>query len=251
MKQKIFLAAGLAMLWAVSGCKSGSSDSSPGAGEASPPAASGNPPANVSQAPVTGLAAKIIATRKTDAAMLSQYTWNSRIELIEDEKIKDICIYLVSCGPNGRLQRSVINDESAPLPRGFIRRRIAEDERERLDNYVSGLRGLLDQYTQPATGRIVAFVSQAQISAPDANRLLELSGASVVMPGDAFNLWVDGAQCRTRKIQVTTLYEKDTVELTATFVTMKSGVTHLQYAEVKVPAKKLRFDVHNFDYIGN
>jgi hypothetical protein len=145
----------------------------------------------------------------------------------------------------------VINDESAPLPSGFIRRHIAEDEREKLDNYLNGLHALVDQYTLPTAGRIARFASQANISAPDANGLLELSGASVVMPGDAFNLWVDGVKCRTRRIQATTSYEQDTIELTASFATLKSGLTHLQYAEVDVPAKKLKLYVHNFDYLEN
>jgi hypothetical protein len=248
MKQRIILTAGLMVLWVLSSCKSGSSDSNPSSSVTSPSASTGNTAGSLSQAPVGGLAGKIIAARNTDATLLRNYSWNCRTELLEDGKIKDIRIDLVVPGPKGGWQQSVINDESAPLPHGFIRRHIAQDERERLEKYLNGLHALVNQYTLPAAGRIARFVGQAEISAPDANGLLKLSGASVVMPGDAFNLWVEGVKCRTRKIQATSSYEQDTVELYASFTTLKSGLTHLQYAEVDVPAKKLKLYVHNFDY---
>jgi hypothetical protein len=248
MKPKFIFIATMAMLWVVGGCKSGSSSPTPEAGLTTP---SDNPPGHPNPAPVGGLAGKIIAARNIDATLLRNYSWNCRTELLEDGKVKDIRIDVVVPGPKGGWQQSVINDESAPLPQGFIRRHIAQDERERLENYLNGLHALVNQYTLPAAGRIARFVGQAEISAPDANGLLKLSGASVVMPGDAFNLWVEGVKCRTRKIQVTTSYEQDTVELYASFATLKSGLTHLQYAEVDVPAKKLKLYVHNFDYIAN
>ena len=50
----------------------------------------------------------------------------SRTELIDQGKVGDTRIEMVSYGPDGQLQRTLLNDESSPLPRGFVRRRIAE-----------------------------------------------------------------------------------------------------------------------------
>ena len=79
------------------------------------------------------LAMKIAEARKANAAMMLQYSWQSRTELIDNGKTADTRIESVSYGPDGTLQRTLLNDESAPLPHGFLRRRIAEREREKVE----------------------------------------------------------------------------------------------------------------------
>jgi len=203
------------------------------------------------QIPNEGLAARIIAARKANDALLKQYSWSSRVELIDNEKVEDIRIDLVSFGPDGQLQRTAVNDQPAPLPAGFLRKRIAEKERERVEKYLVGLRQLLDQYTLPTPGKVIDYVSQAAISAPDANGLLKLSGGNVLVSGDTYTMWIDPATRQTRKIQITTSYDQNYVELSATFRTLKSGLTHVQYAEVDVPGKGLKLQMHDFDYNQN
>jgi hypothetical protein len=197
------------------------------------------------------LANEIIAARKANAAMMHQYSWSSRLELLDNGQVKDTRIDLVSYGPNNQLQRTLVNDEHAPLPHGFLRKRIAEKEREKVHNYLSGLRAMLDQYTLPSAGKVIDFVSQAEIKSPDANGLMQITGGSVVVPGDSFTLWVDAKHRQTRKVQVTTFFEADMVTLSASFKTLSSGLTHLQYGEVDVPDKGLQLMVHNFDYNRN
>jgi len=41
------------------------------------------------------------------------------------------------------------------------------------------------------------------------------------------------------------------VNLTATFKTLASGLNHVAFAEVSVPAKQLSVQVQNFDYNRN
>src|SRR5271154_6670522 len=97
------------------------------------------------QIPNEGLAMKIIAARKANATLLKQYSWSSRTELLDTGIVKDTRIDLVSYGPDGQLQRTVVNNQSAPLPDGFLRKRIAENEREKVEKYIAGLGKLLDQ----------------------------------------------------------------------------------------------------------
>lgn len=198
-----------------------------------------------------GLAMKIIQARQTNAAQLKQFSWNTRVELLDNGTVKDIRIDSVAFGPDGKPQYTLMNDQPSPLPHGFLRKRIAEKEREKVEKYLKGLRATLDEYTLPTAGKILDFVSQSTISAPDANGLLQLTGNSVVRPGDVFTLWVDAAKHQTRKIQLTTTVDQDFVEATATFVTMPNGLNHLQFATVSVPAKNLELQVHNYDYNAN
>ena len=206
---------------------------------------------SAAQIPNQGLATMITEARKANAALLKTYSWSSRTEFIDNGKVGDTRIESVSCGPDGQLQRTLLNDQSAPMPRGFLRKRIAEDEKKKVEKYLGGLRKVLDQYTLPSAGKILDFVSQAQISAPDANGLLQLTGSSVVVPDDSFTLSVVAATRQTRKMQITTFFEGEMVTVSATFTTLASGLTHMQFGEVDVPGKGYTLQVHNYDYNAN
>jgi hypothetical protein len=194
------------------------------------------------------MAAQISEARKANAALMRQYTWNSRTEVIENNEIKDTLIELVNYTPDGMLVRSVLNDQKAPLPMGFLRRAIAEDERKKLEEYLTDVRGLLEQYANPTEGKILDFLNQATTSGPDSAGLFEMTGRNVMVPGDIFSMWTDARTRHTRKIQVTTNYKGDPANLTATYQTLSSGLTYMAFAEITVPTRQLRVQVQNFNY---
>jgi hypothetical protein len=194
---------------------------------------------------------QIVDARKANAALMRQYSWTSRTELIEDGKVKDIRIELLNYGPGGQLQRSLLNDQGAPLPFGFLRRAIAEQERKKLEAYMSGLRSLLEQYTLPTPGKVLDFMTQAQMSGPDATGAIQMTGNSVAVPGDTFTVWTDAKTNQTRRMQIATTYQGDAVNVTATFKTLPSKLNYVAWAEATVPAKQMNVQVSNFDYNRN
>jgi len=193
-------------------------------------------------------AVKITEARKANAKLMHQYSWQSRTELIENGEVKDMRLEQVQYGPDGRLQRTMLNEQGASLPFGFIRRAIAEKKRKEMETYLKGLRSLLDQYTLPTAGKVLDFMDKATTTLADDGRMILMNGASVVVPGDSLSIWTEAATRQTRKIQVDTFFQGDGVNLTATFKTLRSGLTHVNYAEVMVPAKNLSVQVQNFDY---
>ena len=208
-------------------------------------------PAQSTPPAVTNMAVRVVEARKANAALMQQYSWTSRTEVIDRGQVKDLRLDAVNYGPGGQLQRSTMNDQSAPLPSGFLRRRVAEHERKKVEEYLSGLRGLLDQYTLPTAGKVQDFMNRATATGPDPSGLFEMAGHSVVVPGDTFSLWVDPATRHPRKIQVSTTFQGDPVSLTATFKTLPTGLNHVAYAEVTAPAKQMSVQVQNFDYNRN
>ncbi len=194
------------------------------------------------------MAVMITEARKANGLLMHQYTWNSRTELLEEGQIKDNRIELVNYGPDGQLQRSLLNDSSAPLPRGFLRRGIAEQKKKEMEEYLTGLRSLLDQYTLSTVGKVLDFMNQAVTTGPDASGLIEMTGTNVVVPGDNFSIWTHVTTRHTRKVQANTLYQGNVVELTATFHTLASGLNYVAYAEVTIPAKQMSIQVQNFNY---
>ena len=196
-------------------------------------------------------AAQITKARRANAALMRQYTWYSRVEIVEKGTVQDLRLELVNYGPGGNLQRNTVNNQSAPLPFGFIRRKIAERDRARIEQYLMGLRSLVEQYTLPSEGHVLDFMNEATISGPDASGLLEMTGQNVVYPGDALTVWTDARTRQTRRVQATTVFQGDPVDLTATFKTLKSGLTYIAFGEAIVPAKELSVQVQNFDYNRN
>jgi hypothetical protein len=207
--------------------------------------------AQTGQSAPTNMAMRVTAARKANAALMAKYSWTSRTEVIDQGQVKDLRLDAVNYGPGGQLQRTVMNDQSAPLPLGFLRRRIAEHERQKVEEYLSGLRDLLEQYTLPTAGKVQDFMNRATATGPDASGLFEMTGQSVVYPGDTFSIWVNPRTRHPQKIQVSTTFQGDPVTLTATFKTLPSGLNHVAYAEVTVPAKQLSVQVQNFDYNRN
>jgi hypothetical protein len=199
----------------------------------------------------TSQAMRIAAARKANAALMRQYSWTSRTEVIDQGQVKDLRIEAVNYGPGGQLQRSLLNDQSAPLPLGFIRRRIAEEDRKKMEEYLVGLRSLLEQYTLPGPGPVQDFMSRSTATGPDASGLFEVTGRNVVTPGDTFSLWVNPRTRHAQRAQVSTTFQGDPVNLTATFKTLASGLNHVAYAELTVPAKQIGVQVQNFDYNRN
>ena len=193
-------------------------------------------------------AVQISEARQANAALMHHYTWTSRTEILDQGQVKDTRLELVHYTPFGQLQRSLLNDQSAPLPRGFLRRAIAENERKKMEEYLTGLRGLLEQYTLPTTGKILDFMTTAKPMGPDASGLFSLTGSNVVSPGDSLTIWVNAATKHVARIQVNSTFQGDPVQLDATFSTLPSGLNYVAYAEATVPNKQLSVQVQNFNY---
>ena len=210
-----------------------------------------SPPAIVAQtsqsAPID-VALQVTEAREANAALMRQYTWTSRTEVIDEGQLKDVRIEAVNYSSSGELRRNVLNDAAAPMPDGFLRRHVAEHERLKVEEYLAGLRSLLEDYTLPRVGQVHKFMATATASGPDAGGLVEFTGRSVVLPGDTFSVWVDPRTRQGQKVQVSTTFDGVPVKLTATFKTLPSGLNHVAYAEVAMPTRQISIRVQNFDY---
>jgi len=201
----------------------------------------------------SNLTAQIVQARQANAGLMHQYNWNSRTEIISEGTVKDTKIELVSYGPSGQLQRSVLNDQPAtgtylPTPIGFLRRAIADDKKKEMQEYLTGLQGLIEQYTLPTAGKVLDFMMSVT-PVPDANGMVNLTGSNVVQPGDNMSIMVNPWTRHVRQVQVNTTFQGDAVQLTATFETIPiSGLNHVSFAEVTVPSKQLSVQVQNYNY---
>ncbi len=117
-----------------------------------------------------GLANQIIAARQRNATLMKQYSWNCRTEISENGTPKDTRINTVTWGPDGQPQHTVLNDQANPLPRGFFRKKVAEKEREKMEDSLKQLRTFLHQYTLPTAGAVINFISSTPIAPAGSGR---------------------------------------------------------------------------------
>ena len=169
-----------------------------------------------------GLANGIIAARQKNAVLMKQYSWNCRTEVSENGTPKDTRVDTVTFGPDGQPQHTLLNDQSNPLPGGFLRKRMAEQEREKMEKYLQALRTFLHQYTLPTAGAVINFISTTPIT-PGPGGTLLLGGSSVVVPGDTVSLTLDAPTRQTRRMTIMTTFQSDEVTETATFKSLSSG----------------------------
>lgn len=201
------------------------------------------------------LANGIIAARQKQAALLRQYNWNCRTEIIENGNLQDLRIELVSYGPDGQLQHSLLNDQQGHLPGGFFRKAIAQGQRKQLEESVKKLGKLVDRYTLPADGSVIDFLSAASVmpmTTPDGQSALQVHGNNVVKTGDSFTMTLSASTLEPLSVQISTPFEQDgEVIVSASFRTMKSGLNHMQFATAQIPSKGVTVMIHNFDYVSN
>ena len=196
------------------------------------------------------VAAKVTAARQANAAAMQQYTWDQRTEVLEDGVVKDTKVEMVNW-VNGQYQKSLVSDQGPSLPRFGIRKRIAEEKQKEAKEYAAGLKSLLQQYTLDSSPQLLAFYDKAQVSGPDANGLLALSGGSVVMPGDSMTVWINANTHKAAKAFIATNYNGNPVTMNATFNVLASGLSYMNFADVQIPAKQMEVQVSNFNYNKN
>jgi hypothetical protein len=96
---------------------------------------------------------------------------------------------------------------------------------------------------------VIDFISRTPIAAPGPGGLLQLSGSSVVVPGDTVSLTVSAPTRQTQRMSVMTTFQGDDVTVTATFKSLNSGLNYPAYVQINVPDKNITVLIQNYDYI--
>jgi len=195
-----------------------------------------------------GFANAIIAARQNNAGLMKQYSWNCRTEVSEGGAPKDTRIDAVTWGPDGQPQHTTLSNQGNPPPRGFFRRRVEDRMQEQGETYLKGLRTFLHQYTLPSAGQIINLISSNPIL-PGPNGTLQISGASVVVPGDTVSLTVSATTRLTQRMTIMSSYQGDEVTVTVTFKSLANGLNYPAYTQINVPDKNLTLLIQNYDYI--
>ena len=198
------------------------------------------------------LAKKFYLAKKTNEEKVKDYSWQSRTDVTtKGDKVLDILIEAYHYGPDGKLQKKVINDQQAKLPSSFLLHKLAEKVKAELATYMNDLHIFLGKYSfdDPTSGDL--FFPKATISSPDSDGQILVSAENVITKGDKLSWWIDKDNYFLTKTSLSTTFEGGNIEFTVTYKNSQLGINYMEYAELLIPAKKLIVKVHYFNYKKN
>jgi len=204
------------------------------------PAISTNALSQINAPPQNGptIATEAYRARSADDMALRTYSWSTRLELFKGGKLVDQMISRQSYLPNGRLQRVVTNTDLAQVPPEFI---------NKAADYLADLRDRIEVY-RPTAGALMNFLTAVKPRGPDASGALIASGNDVVVPGDSVTLWLDAVTKRPRRIQISTTFQDEPIQVKASFASLPEGPTYMEFVQIDIPDKHAEVLVQNYNY---
>jgi hypothetical protein len=193
---------------------------------------------------------KFYQSRKISTELDKRYSWESRTDVTKDGKVMDILIEHVNYGPDGKMQRKIINDQEAKLPSSFLIHQVAEDMKAKMINFMNNLHLFLEKYALTDEEKGTLFFLKAVIGDPDPEGQILVSGENVIIQGDRLQWWIDTHNYAITKASISTIFDGDQIEFTATYKNIPPGLNYMAFAEILVPAKSIMVQLHNYDYIG-
>ena len=204
--------------------------------------------AQTKEAEVTELVSQIIQARKACNDLLPKYCWTSRTEVFKSKEILNIMIEKNEYNQQGELVHKVLNEQGAKMPRAFLIREIAENEKENMENFLYGLRDFLKKYTLQETAQVKRFIEAAVWQVVDSTHEFVFTGRNIEEKGDLMTWWVEDIHYCTSRIEVNTRFREDAVKFTGTFIRLSNGLNYMAYGEAHIPSRNITLQVQNYDY---
>jgi hypothetical protein len=197
---------------------------------------------------LTQLVQQIMTERNTSNELLHRYCWTSRTEIFRSNEMLNIMIEKNQFSPDGQVVQKLLNEQSAKMPKAFLIKEIAENEKENIQKFLFGLRDFLKKYSMQETVQIRRFIAGATWQVVDSTHEFRFTGRNVEEPGDELVWNVEDLHFSTARIEVRTTFEGEEVHFTGTFNRLNDGLNYMAYAEARIPSRNLTIQIQNFDF---
>jgi hypothetical protein len=212
---------------------------------------------NVAKAPAQSpqMLDKLMAIKSAqdaNKAKLAQYTWQETESIAIKGDVKDTKVYQVQMGPDGKPQKTEINNEQAqPSGRqGRVKQRVEAHAKEEYQEYGQSISALAKQYTTPDPDRLMQAKQQGNISLQPVNGSVNLVIKNYVKPGDSVTMTIDDQTKQLVSVQVASYLDdpKDAVTIAAQFAQLPDGTNHVANTLVTGVSKHLTVNDQNSNY---
>lgn len=92
------------------------------------------------------------------------------------------------------------------------------------------------------------FIATAIVT-PEMSRqqkLVRISGANVLRPGDSMTLWIDAVTRRQRRVEIQTMLDRKHVRIVSDFEALPNGPSYMARSVVDYPSEELTLITDNF-----
>jgi len=177
------------------------------------------------------------------------YTWSAKTEVFRKGDLVNTLIEKYGYDNNGKEVVQVIRDDQAELPSTPLIRQIAEAAKNRMVGFMERLRDFLETYALAEDSLRHHFFDSASIGIPDKNGFLQVKGSNVITPGDELIWWINTNTYSISKVTISTDFEDDEVEFSASYTFLPSGINYINRAEIRVPGQDLVVKRSFYDFI--
>lgn len=192
----------------------------------------------------------IASSMGENSEKLKHYTFKQKVEVYLKGDLKKTTVSQIHYDSNG--ERVAVPIESSPAadaqqPRGQIGRRIAEQKKDEMKDYIERLTGLMGQYLPPTEDRIKAAVPGAQFSQPEAG-VAEATFPDYLKAGDSLTITLNSAERRVSQLRVKSSLDTDPVSIVVNFSQLPDGTNYPATTSVKSEAKGIELQISTSDY---
>ena len=195
-------------------------------------------------------AASAIASRMAEnSEKLRTYTFKQTAQVYFKGELKKTMVSQVHFDSEGKrvaVPLQVTPAEDTEQRRGRIGRRIVEQKKEEMKNYIERLTGLMGQYLPPTSDRIKAAVPRAQFT--QGTGTAEATLPDYLKAGDSMTISLDTAAKRITQLRVKSSLDSDPVSIVVNFSRLPDGTNYPAATTVKSEAKEIELRISTSDY---
>ena len=183
-----------------------------------------------------------------NAKELRQYSWKSRTEVRKDTELKSFQLYLMHYAADGTLQQSLIDEMTPKIPTHGLRGLIAKKKKEAFVKTLDGLKLFAKSYGDMSPEKMKEFIGNATINIETSSGRIRVHGRDVVQPGDSVTVWIDLAARRQRRMEITSTFENEIVQMVSDFQDLPGGPTYMSRSVINYQSEGISLIKENFDY---
>ncbi len=192
----------------------------------------------------------IASSMGENSEKLKHYTFKQKVEVYLKGELKKTSVSQIHYDSNG--ERVAVPLESSPAPgaqqsRGRIGRRIAEQKKDEMKDYIERLTGLMGQYLPPTEDRIKAAIPGAQFSQPEAG-VAEATFPDYLKAGDSLTITLNSVERRISQLRVKSSLDTDPVSIVVDFSPLPDGTNYPATTSLKSEAKQIELQISTYDY---
>jgi hypothetical protein len=181
---------------------------------------------------------------------LTNYSFQQRTAVQIDGELKNTTLVQVAFGPdNSPITTTISSEPPEDLPRGPLRRAIAENKLQEMKGMIGQVVQLSNSYLMLNQEKLAQIGQVGQVWMTPGGSTIRVVASGVQQPGDQVTITCDGETKRQLKTEVQTRVFDGPMTVFALYQKSFTGLNYNAETVVNVPEKGLQITINTFNYI--